>query len=221
MSSTGSCSPGLSGKAPPGRMRVRFLRALGVGLLCSRPVAMTSPSLLRWVSRKSNAPLFIAQTGRNYACSSRRRQTRSFSPLSASRRTRSTVRHPPLAATTLDGEYKVVVEPSPWQDMIRLSQADPENETGGILVGHYSVDRSTAFVSEATPPPDSRRGRSWFVREVVGLADLLKCRWRASARRHYIGEWHYHPVSVVEPSGQDIEQMIDIGHATAYQCREP
>jgi hypothetical protein len=46
-------------------------------------------------------------------------------------------------------------------------------ETGGVLVGHYTGDESTAVITEALPPlKDSARGRSWFHRGVAGLRGL-------------------------------------------------
>ncbi len=95
-------------------------------------------------------------------------------------------------------------------------------ETGGILVGCYSDDLSLAIVREATPPPsDSRRGRSWFVRGVNGLRDALSKRWRAQERTYYLGEWHFHPVEQVQPSGDDFAQMLEISQARNYDCKEP
>jgi integrative and conjugative element protein (TIGR02256 family) len=96
------------------------------------------------------------------------------------------------------------------------------SETGGILVGSYSDDLSLAIVREATPPPpDSRRGRSWFIRGVNGLRDLLSNRWREKERTFYIGEWHFHPVNHVEPSGDDFAQMRLISQAQEYECKAP
>ena len=95
-------------------------------------------------------------------------------------------------------------------------------ETGGILVGRYSDDLALAIVREATPPPtDSKRGRSGFVRGVSGLSEMLGKRWRARERTFYIGEWHFHPASHVEPSGDDFAQMIQISRAREYDCKEP
>lgn len=95
-------------------------------------------------------------------------------------------------------------------------------ETGGILVGRYSLDLKLAIVREATPPPsDSRRGRTWFNRGVAGLREMLAQRWRAKDRTHYLGEWHFHPVPSVVPSADDFLQMVQIAHNSEYQCREP
>lgn len=95
-------------------------------------------------------------------------------------------------------------------------------ETGGILVGYYTQDESMAIVTEALPPPkDSARSLSWFYRGVAGLRGLLAKRWNGDRRTYYIGEWHYHPASIVEPSGEDLKQMGGISADSRYQCREP
>jgi integrative and conjugative element protein (TIGR02256 family) len=95
-------------------------------------------------------------------------------------------------------------------------------EAGGILIGYYTTDRRTAVITEASlPPPDSRRGATWFDRGILGLRQLLAKRWGNSPRRHYIGEWHYHPSVWVEPSALDHAQMFDIAAATAYDCAAP
>ena len=95
-------------------------------------------------------------------------------------------------------------------------------ETGGILIGRYSSDLKRAIVTDATQqPPESRAGRWWFVRGAVGLGELLRKRWNARHRTHYLGEWHFHPSSTINPSEEDIAQMIEISRAKDYECREP
>src|SRR5258705_11873651 len=103
-----------------------------------------------------------------------------------------------------------------------ICELSGENETGGILIGKYSEDRSTAIVSLVTSPPsDSSSGHTWFVRGYVGLRELLGRVWRGRERRYYVGEWHYHPATLVEPSRDDIIQMIAIAKSVQYHCREP
>ena len=96
-------------------------------------------------------------------------------------------------------------------------------ETGGILIGYYSDDRTTAIVTEATAPPqDSNYGHNWFQRGVVGLISLLARRWKNTSRRtFYIGEWHFHPNEKVVPSMSDYKQMQDISNSANYHCNEP
>ena len=123
---------------------------------------------------------------------------------------------------TNDGTFAVQFPATVLRALDRHCRDAGASETGGILIGHYSEDLAVAIVREATPPPpDSRRGRSWFVRGVNGLRDMLGRRWRAKERTHYLGEWHVHPVAHVEPSGDDCAQMVEISHAKEYDCKEP
>jgi len=123
---------------------------------------------------------------------------------------------------TEDGTFAVEFHSSVLSILDRYCRDAGSSETGGILVGRYSEDLSMAFVREATPPPtDSRRGYAWFVRGVNGLREMLNKRWRATERTYYIGEWHFHPATHVEPSSDDFEQMIKISRAREYECKEP
>ena len=123
---------------------------------------------------------------------------------------------------TVDGTFAVQFQAPLLHALDRLCDEAGASETGGILIGRYSDDLSLAIVREATAPPsDSRRGRSWFVRGVNGLRELLGKKWRAKERIHYVGEWHFHPVGCVEPSGDDYKQMREISLSKQYDCKEP
>jgi hypothetical protein len=123
---------------------------------------------------------------------------------------------------TEDGTFAVEIHASLLLDLDRYCHDAGSIETGGILIGRYSEDLALAIVREATlPPKDSKRGRSWFVRGVNGLREMLWKRWAAEERTFYIGEWHFHPANYVEPSGEDFSQMIQISRAREYDCKEP
>lgn len=127
-----------------------------------------------------------------------------------------------LAARTPDGEFGFLIEVEAWDEIERLCLAAGDRETGGILIGRYTTDRSTAIVFEAAPPPpDSHCGHSTFIRGVVGLRELLHHRWTSRKRRYYIGEWHFHPAEVLHPSSDDIQQMAVIANARNYKCEQP
>lgn len=123
---------------------------------------------------------------------------------------------------TEDGTFAVELQATVLGALDRYCRDAGSVETGGILIGRYSDDLALAIVREATPPPtDSKRGRSWFVRGMSGLREMLGKRWRASERTFYVGEWHFHPANHVEPSGDDFAQMIEISRAREYDCKEP
>lgn len=123
---------------------------------------------------------------------------------------------------TVTSSFAVEIQAPALRALDRLCRDAGTTETGGILIGRYSDDLAVAIVYQATPPPaDSRRGRSWFVRGVSGLRDMLGKKWRAKERSYYLGEWHFHPVAHVEPSPDDFHQMLEISHAKEYDCKEP
>jgi len=118
--------------------------------------------------------------------------------------------------------YGMIIEKSPWETIRAECAKSSNQETGGILIGYYSNNNQTAIVCEATPPPnDSQKGRNWFWRGVTGLRSLLLDRWNENRKTYYIGEWHYHPAQVIEPSTTDLKQMIGISKSTRYYCSEP
>ncbi len=121
------------------------------------------------------------------------------------------------------GEYIFEILQDPREFIESECVKANRRETGGILVGYYSEDRTSAIVTEATSPPkDSLQGQNWFQRGVAGLKMLLAHRWTNTSRRtYYIGEWHFHPTVEIVPSGDDYKQMRDISISTNYHCSEP
>jgi integrative and conjugative element protein (TIGR02256 family) len=118
------------------------------------------------------------------------------------------------------GRYQVQIEPQALARLLALCREGWPRETGGILVGHYSPELETAFILDALPPPvDSRRGRTWLVRGVAGLARQLDRLWRSVPRQHYLGEWHLHPGAAPQPSRRDLDEMQAI--AAGRDCAVP
>lgn len=122
-----------------------------------------------------------------------------------------------------NGEYFLEISLDAWRFLeVECSKADGR-EIGGILIGYYSVDNSTAIITEASSPPqDSTYGYNWFRRGVAGLKSILARRWQNTGRRtYYVGEWHYHPAVQVMPSDDDFSQMQEINRSSNYQSKEP
>lgn len=93
-------------------------------------------------------------------------------------------------------------------------------ETGGIIIGYYSSDQSSAMICDVTGAPlDSKSGRSSFFRGINGLNKYLKDLWKEG--KYYLGEWHYHPDFSSTPSGNDNQQMINISTNKNFACPEP
>lgn len=102
----------------------------------------------------------------------------------------------------------------------RLCDESNPNETGGIIIGKYSDDRLTAYISEiSNPPDDSVKKKTFFKRGIRGLQKRLDTLWKDSY--YYLGEWHYHPDSLPTPSSSDIKQMISFSQNKKLNCPEP
>lgn len=126
------------------------------------------------------------------------------------------------SATTASGVFGVLIEGPAMREIDRMCAVAGNVETGGVLIGRYSADLTTAIVVEATPaPPDSRHGPTWFSRGSLGLCRMLRRRWRANMQTYYVGEWHFHPAARVEPSKEDVIQMYRICQDPNYCCVEP
>lgn len=120
-----------------------------------------------------------------------------------------------------DGLFRVVIALPEVEQLLHFCRDAGDQETGGILTGHYSENYDTAQITGVTGPPlDSRASRAFFVRGVRGLQQLLNGLWRRRLG-YYIGEWHFHPRGDGMPSATDREQMGEIAVSRDYNCPEP
>ncbi|WP_081436816.1 Mov34/MPN/PAD-1 family protein [Myxococcus xanthus] len=120
-----------------------------------------------------------------------------------------------------DARFRVRIPAATVSRLLYLCRVAGRLETGGILVGRYSDALDCALVSAASgPPPDSKRGPTWFQRGTRGLQAWLERRW-ASRGDHYLGEWHFHPHAEPTPSATDLRQLDAIALSTQYRCPEP
>ncbi|NTF49067.1 Mov34/MPN/PAD-1 family protein [Rhizobium rhizogenes] len=121
--------------------------------------------------------------------------------------------------TSTDLRFHVVVREEVARFIVDSAIKAKNNETGGILIGHID-DNGRATIAEATSKPRGSKF-TWrtFVRAPTGLMALLKSRWEE--KQYYLGEWHSHPGSSPEPSGQDRSSMVAIAADLKYNCKEP
>lgn len=103
--------------------------------------------------------------------------------------------------------------------MLSLCEQAGPLETGGILVGSYSVDGTVAHVSEALGPPRGSRSTPTGFTRNSGMNKALQRRW--SKQKYYLGEWHSHPKGRTTPSHQDRRQIAAIGNDASYCCPSP
>ena len=125
-----------------------------------------------------------------------------------------------MTLTSFNKKFSIELAHIYIEQIVAVVDESGSYETGGILIGNYTSDLTTAIITKISgPPTDSKRGRTWFNRGTKGLNTLIKQYWRKS--QYYLGEWHFHPNSEPNPSRQDILQMKEIACSKKYNCPEP
>lgn len=92
----------------------------------------------------------------------------------------------------------------------RLRTRRLPNETGGILLGAYDVERKIVYVVDTIPSPvDSDERRTLYIRGHAGLReDLEAARRQTLDQIEYVGEWHSHPDGIGSlPSEDDLNVL--------------
>ena len=85
------------------------------------------------------------------------------------------------------------------------------NETGGVLVGSFDMQRRIVYIMDTLlSPPDSKEWPAVYIRGCQGLAQKMKeIGDKTLGRLEYVGEWHSHPEkSSCLPSGDDKQAFI-------------
>lgn len=116
--------------------------------------------------------------------------------------------------------YTIRLSGETYEQMIFYSDKANPYETGGVLVGNYSADQTTANIIQITlPPKESRHHKFSFHRRTIGLMQFLDSMWNQG--QYYLGEWHYHPNSSPIPSNTDLKQMSTLSKSSKLKCPEP
>ncbi|WP_423805161.1 Mov34/MPN/PAD-1 family protein [Paracoccus hibiscisoli] len=104
--------------------------------------------------------------------------------------------------------------------MVQAASIAGGDETGGVLIGRYSDDLTSAWVeSVTTAPGDSASGPTWFIRGQRGLSEIFKKNWCDGL--HYLGEWHSHPEHCPHPSPDDLRALSRIARSASFGCSRP
>lgn len=120
-----------------------------------------------------------------------------------------------------DRRFGLRVPVERWSEIIGYCEAARLVETGGVLVGFYTPDHDCAVVTHVSgAPANSENGPTWFYRGVENLQNWLHRLWLKQTR-HYLGEWHYHPLGDPSPSNTDKNEMKRIAISVLYRCPEP
>lgn len=120
-----------------------------------------------------------------------------------------------------DRSFSVLLRQEELAVALELCRRAARCETGGVIIGRYTVELDCAIITELTPPPpDSRAGATRFDRGTQGLRQHLDLCWRR-AGTYYLGEWHFHPYVAPEPSSIDLAGISTIARDRRSLCPEP
>lgn len=106
------------------------------------------------------------------------------------------------------GEWTLVVDDELLARLTALRDSGLPNETGGVLLGAYDMDRRAVYVVDTIPsPPDSAEWPTLYIRGCEGLPQqVADAGLRTSGQVEYVGEWHSHPDGCpARPSGDDLK----------------
>ncbi len=104
------------------------------------------------------------------------------------------------------GDWLLVTDAYVVEKVQRLREEALPNETGGVLIGLFDMQRKIAYVVDAlASPPDSTASPTSYIRGAQGLQSTVsKISDLTAGMLHFAGEWHSHPKGHgAIPSGLD------------------
>lgn len=113
---------------------------------------------------------------------------------SASQVRRVDITPEPLVATNVD-DWSVCTDNHLLHSIHTFRQLRLPNETGGVLLGSYDMQRRIIYLAAMLPsPPDSEEWPTSYKRGSAGLAAAVAdVADRTLLNLEYVGEWHSHP----------------------------
>ncbi|MGI8860784.1 MAG: Mov34/MPN/PAD-1 family protein [Rubrobacteraceae bacterium] len=93
------------------------------------------------------------------------------------------------------GGWTVITDRSLLDRIVNTRRKKLPNETGGVLVGTYDMQRKILYAVDVLPsPPDSTEWPNLYIRGSKGLARRVKEIGEITdGQLGYLGEWHSHP----------------------------
>jgi integrative and conjugative element protein (TIGR02256 family) len=104
------------------------------------------------------------------------------------------------------GDWRLCVDEELLRTVLSIRREKLPNETGGVLLGSFDLERRIVYVVETIPsPPDSIERPMAYIRGCGGLLEAVhEVERKTGGMLQYVGEWHSHPDGFsVEPSGDD------------------
>jgi hypothetical protein len=130
--------------------------------------------------------------------------------------TKSFITQPSAGDTWQVGEWTIYVD-QPLIEKIREARLKRlPNETGGILIGGYDLERKKIYlVDTILSPADSQEYPTAYIRGTAGVETTIAAIDLATAEHlKYVGEWHSHPKGCALEMSEDDQTLF------AYLDRE-
>ena len=107
-------------------------------------------------------------------------------------------------------DWTIVTDNVVLETLSRLRQSKLPNETGGVLLGSFDMERRIVYIVDALPsPPDSEEWPTLYIRGCEGLAEKVTHLSKiVHGMIEYVGEWHSHPSGAgTKPSKDDLKVL--------------
>ena len=96
-----------------------------------------------------------------------------------------------------------------------VAEYDNKSEVGGILYGQKVIGRNEYIITGFTKPfKKDITSYSTFVRKDKKHFKVIKSIWLEDKTTHFIGDWHSHPIDIVNPSNEDVISWKEIAMNT-------
>lgn len=119
-----------------------------------------------------------------------------------------------------DNHLKLVISDKLLNSLEKRGIKHFPNECGGFLIGNYSEDFKTLFISNYVFPNKYTGTPFLFKRSVDGLKEFFTQLF-IDKKQYYIGEWHTHPNGSTMYSETDLNAMIEIEQCQTVQIYNP
>jgi hypothetical protein len=118
------------------------------------------------------------------------------------------------------GEWTLCTDSWLIDKIYNLREEKLPNETGGVLIGSFDMQRKIVFVLDTIPsPPDSKEWPTLYIRGYQGLKKRVDEISDITAQQlGYVGEWHSHPRGVgCFPSSDDRKAFLWLSEYMALE----
>lgn len=118
------------------------------------------------------------------------------------------------------GEWTLSLDPRLLRALRELRAAKLPNETGGVLLGAFDLQRKVVYVVDTIPsPPDSEEWPTLYIRGHEGLREQVEAVDRVTGGGlQYVGEWHSHPEGAGCTPSEDDQKVF--AWLSAYMAQD-